>query len=163
MSFKVKLNIDWSKLKEETIRKIDERVLQAFYLACSDAVTYAKSNRGERYTDQTGALNSSTGFQLYKDGVLVEDYFELSQGGDDKDGAKAIGITAGQEAAKRRASELGAHICGVVVAGMSYAVYVESKGYDVLTGAYHEFREMLDKRMQEAFKNENIGYSIING
>jgi hypothetical protein len=158
MGIKVKLNIDWKKITEETIRKIDERVLQAFSLACHDAVAYAKTNH--EYKQQTGALNSSTGFQLYKDGTLIESYFEQSTGGDDSDGAKAKGIAAGQKAASQRASELGAHICGVIVAGMPYAVYVESKGYDVLTAAYLEFPKSLDRRMQEAFKNDNPGYTI---
>jgi hypothetical protein len=161
MPIKVKVDINWGKIKEEAIRKTDKRVLDAFYLACTDAVNHAKTKH--EYKQQSGALNSSTGFQLYKDGTLISEHFEESQYGSDKDGAKAKGISAGQKAAEQRASELGAHICAVVVAGMPYAIYVESKGYDVLTGAYHQFPAMLEKRMQEAFKNEDTGYKITNG
>lgn len=161
MGIKVKINIDWNKVKEKTVKAIDKRVLEAFYLACHDAVTWAKQNH--EYTQQTGALNSSTGFQIYRDGTLVDSYFEQSRGGNDKDGAKAKGVAAGEKAAGQRASELGAHICAVIAAGMPYAVYVESKGYDVLTGTYHQFPAMLEKRMQEAFRNENTNWSVSNG
>jgi hypothetical protein len=161
MPIKVKINIDWKKVTEEIIRKIDERVIFAFQNAADDAVTYAKTNH--QYTQQSGALNSSTGYQLYRDGSLIHSRFEQSNGGDDKEGAKAKGIAAGQTAASQRASELGAHICAVIVAGMPYAIYVESKGYDVLTAAEKQFPNFLEKRMQEAFKNENVGWSISNG
>jgi hypothetical protein len=159
MAITVKINIDWSKAEEEMLKRIDGRVLQAFYFACHDAVIYAKTKH--RYMQQSGALNSSTGFQLYKDGALVDSYFEQSEGGDDRNGAKAKGIAAGQKAARQRAAELRARICGIVVAGMPYAVYVEDKGLDVLTGASLQFPKMIEKRMSEAFKNENITYSII--
>jgi hypothetical protein len=161
MPIKVKLNIDWNKVKEETIRKIDERVVFAFQNAADDAVNYAKTNHG--YTQQTGALNSSTGYQLYRDGSLIHSRFEQSQFGTDKDSARAKGVAAGQTAAAQRASELGAHICTVIVAGMPYAIYVESKGYDVLTAAEKQFSNFLETRMQEAFKNENLSWSISNG
>jgi hypothetical protein len=159
MAITVKINIDWSRVEEEMFKKIDERVLQAFYLACHDAVIYAKTKHG--YTQQSGALNSSTGFQLYKDGTLVDSYFEQSGGGDDRDGAKARGIAAGQKTARQRAAELRARICGIVVAGMPYAVHVEDNNRDVLTGASLQFPKMIERRMKEAFKNENITYSII--
>jgi hypothetical protein len=158
MAIKVKINIDWEKVKKQMVEQIDTRVIFAFQNACDDAVNYAKTNHG--YTQQTGALNSSTGYQLYKDGSMLRGQFEQSQFGTDKDGAKAKGVSAGQTAAGQRASQLGAHICAVIVAGMPYAVYVESKGYDVLTAAEKQFPQFLEKRMQEAFKNENVAYSI---
>jgi hypothetical protein len=165
MAIRVKINIDWAKAKQQLIEEIDKRVIIAFQNACDDAVNYAKSNHTGRYTDQTGALNSSTGYQLYKDGSLIHSAFEASQGGSDSDsdGAKAKGIAAGEKAAAERASQLGAHICAVIVAGMPYAVFVESKGYDVLTSASKQFPNFLQKRMDEAFKNEDVPWSISDG
>jgi len=160
MPIKVKINIDWNKVKHEVINQIDERVMFAFQNACDDTVNYSKTNH--EYTQQSGALNSSTGFQLYKDGVLIHSQFIQSQFGSDEDGAKAKGVEAGRNTAAQRASEHGAHICAVIVAGMPYAIYVESKGFDVLTGAEKQFPSFLEKRMQESFKNENIPYQIIN-
>jgi hypothetical protein len=158
MAIKVKVNIDWAKVKQQLIEQIDARVIFAFQNACNDAVTFAKTKHG--YTQQTGALNSSTGYQLYKDGSLIHSRFEQSQGGSDEDGARAKGVAAGEKAASERASQLGAHICAVIVAGMPYAIFVESKGYDVLTSASKQFPDFLQKRMDEAFKNENVPYSI---
>jgi hypothetical protein len=158
MAINVKVNIDWNKVKESLIMEIDERVMYAFENASMEAVTWAKQQKG--YTTQSGSLSSSTGFQMYRDGLLMKSYFEASQDGSDIDGAKAKGIAQGQKVAERRASELGAHICAVIVSGMPYAIHVESKGYDVLTGAEKQFPSILEKWMQKAFAKSNIPYSI---
>jgi len=158
MPIKAKINIDWNKVKENVIQEIDIRVIRAFQIACKETVIWAKQNH--EYTQQSGALNSSTGFQLYKDGTLIDSYFEQSQGGDDTEGAKAKGVEAGQKAAVQRASELGAHVCAIIVAGMPYAIYVESKGFDVLTGAEKQFPAILEKWLKEAFSNSGISFSI---
>ncbi|MDR0542314.1 MAG: hypothetical protein LBH19_08900 [Dysgonamonadaceae bacterium] len=100
-------------------------------------------------------------FQLYKDGTLVDSYFEQSAGGDDKEGAKSKGLKSGQQTASQRASELGAHICAVMVAGMPYAIYVESKGKDVLTNAEKQFPAILEKWLKEAFADsQGISYQV---
>jgi hypothetical protein len=160
MSIKVKVNInDIMKRSFEALQKeIDIRVTRAFQMACKETVTWAKQNH--QYTQQSGALNSSTGFQLYKDGTLADSFFEQSRGGDNEDGARAKGIDAGQKAAAQRASELGAHICAVIVAGMPYAIYVEAKGYDALTGAEKQFPSILEKWMQRAFNDTGVSFSI---
>jgi hypothetical protein len=158
MAVKVKINVDWAKVKKQLVEQIDVRVLFAFQNACDDAVTFAKTNH--EYIQQTGALNSSTGYQLYRDGSPIHSRFEKSQFGSDKDGAKAKGLAAGEKAASERALQLGAHICAVIVAGMPYAIHVESKGKDVLTGAEKQFPNFLHERMEEAFKNENVSWTV---
>jgi hypothetical protein len=160
MAIKLKVNIDnmMKRSFEDLQKEIDIRVTRVFQIASKEAVTFAKTQHG--YTQQTGALNSSTGFQLYKDGTLIDSYFEQSQGGDDKDGAKSKGLAAGEKAASERASQLGAHICAVIVAGMPYAIYVESKGYDVLTGAEKQFPAILEKWMQQIFNDTGMSFSI---
>jgi len=161
MGIKVKVNIDdmMKRAFEQLQREIDVRVTRAFQMACKETITWAKQNHG--YTQQTGALNSSTGFQLYKGGELVDSYFEQSQDGDDKEGAKAKGIAAGQKTAEQRATVLGAHICAVIVAGMPYAIHVESKGYDVLTGSEKQFPSILEKWLKEAFADsQGISYQV---
>jgi hypothetical protein len=158
MSIKININIDWEKTKRELIREIDERVLVAFERASLKAVTWAKENKG--YTVRTGSLSSSTGYQLYKGGVLISEMFKESATGTDKDGAKTKGVEAGKQAASSRAAQLGSHICAVIVAGMPYAVYVEQKGFDVLTGAEHQFPAILEEEMRKAFAKSTIPYSI---
>jgi hypothetical protein len=161
MAITVKVNInDMMKRSFDSLqREIDIRVTRAFQMACKETITWAKQNH--EYTQQTGALNSSTGFQLYKDGTLVDSYFEQSIGGDDKDGAKAKGLKAGQQTASQRAAELGAHICAVMVAGMPYAIYVEGNGKDVLTAAEKQFPAILEKWLKESFTDsQGISYQI---
>jgi hypothetical protein len=160
MAITVKVNInDMLKRSFEALqREIDIRVTRAFQMACKETVTFAKSNRKERYTDQTGALNSSTGFQLYKDGEIIESYFETATGGDGT--GNSTGLNEGKKVAEQRATELGAHICAVIVSGMPYAIYVESKGKDVLTSAEKQFPAILQKWMQEAFNDTGMSYSI---
>jgi hypothetical protein len=158
MPIVVRINIDFNNIAKKIKDAIDIRVLRAFQRASKEAVSFAKSIRAERYTDQSGALNSSTGFQLYKDGQLIDESFEPAIGGDGSGIER--GIAAGRQTASERASALNAHICGVIVAGMSYSIYVESKGRDVLTATKHEFPAILDKWMQAAFQDTNISYSI---
>ncbi|MDR2652254.1 MAG: hypothetical protein LBC68_08070 [Prevotellaceae bacterium] len=160
MAIQVKVNIDKviTQSFEKLQKEIDIRVVRAFQMACKEAVTYAKTNHG--YMQQTGALNSSTGFQLYKEGKLIEDYFEASTGGDGTGIDR--GINQGKFIASQRATELGAYICAVIVAGMPYAIYVESKGKDVLTSAEKQFPSILDKWMREAFNDTGISFSMNN-
>jgi hypothetical protein len=161
MAIKVKVNIDnmMNRAFEALKREVDIRVTRAFQMACKEAVTFAKTQHG--YTQQSGALNSSTGFQLYKEGALVDDYFET--GGGDGTGHNN-GINAGKKVAAERASQLGAHICAIIVAGMPYAVYVESKGFDVLAGAEKQFPAILEKWLKEAFADSSQGISYqVNG
>jgi hypothetical protein len=158
MAIELKVNIDkiLNKSFEQLQKEVDIRVLRAMQMACKEAVTFAKTNHG--YIQQSGALNSSTGFQLYKDGKLIEDFFEESTGGDGTGNPR--GISEGKRVASQRATELGVHVCGVVVAGMSYAVAVESRGKDVLTGAEKQFPAILDKWLKTVFDDTGISFSI---
>lgn len=92
----------------------------------------ARMNNG--YQMQTGALMSSTGYQVYVDGVAVSSRFDTA-GGAQSDAATK-GMLAGQELAESIGRETSG-ICLVVVAGMNYAAYVEAKGYNVLSSAEH--------------------------
>jgi hypothetical protein len=43
---------------------------------------------------------------------------------------------------------------------MPYAIYVESKGYDVLAGAEKQFHSILEKWMQKVFSETGMSFSI---
>lgn len=95
---------------------------------CNHARTITKGRSSGGYDDQTGNLRSSIGFRLYKDGAKVKD-----------GGFKNIGSGNAIQEAKSALDRYGLAyeipINGwtiVIVAGMSYATYVESKGYNVL-------------------------------
>ncbi|MDR2009944.1 MAG: hypothetical protein LBQ22_05635 [Bacteroidales bacterium] len=155
MGIKVKTNIDFTKVKEAFLEKINGRVIKAFALSCKEAVNYAKENKG--YTVQSGALSASTGFQLYQDGNLIEEYFETDPIGKEE-GEK--GLSTGKKVASASAAELDAPIVAVIVAGMPYAIYVESKGKDVLTGATLQLPSILSKNLETMFSGTGVSFEI---
>ena len=101
-----------------------------------------KITNGKAYNDHTGNLRSSTGFIIYKDGKVVHKSFKESPVGTDR----KTGVKDGLKAAL---DDLRASIgWGVIlVSGMEYSSWVESKGYDVLKGAYIN----LDSVLKQAF------------
>ncbi len=158
MQIRVKTNIDFDKITASFLEEVNKRVLIAFSAACKETVNFAKGNRAERYTDQTGALNASTGFQLYRDGELVEEYFEDAAGGSGE--GNNNGKNTGKQVATEAAASLGAPIAAVVVAGMPYAIYVESKGYDVLTAAMHQMPDILKQKLEAVFNGTGVSFEI---
>ena len=104
----------------------------------------ARNNKG--YMMQTGALLSSTGYQVFVDGVAVHSQFDAASGAESN--AAETGMKAGQSIAERVGKGTKGIVL-VVVAGMNYAAYVEAKGYNVLSSAEHlaerELPRMLDK------------------
>lgn len=103
----------------------------------------ARTNKG--YMMQTGALLSSTGYQVFVDGVAVHSQFDAASGA--QSDAAAKGIKTGQELAEKIGKET-TGICLVVVAGMNYATYVEAKGKNVLTSAEHLAERELPRMLE---------------
>lgn len=104
----------------------------------------ARTNKG--YMMQTGALLSSTGYEVFVDGVAIHSQFDAASGAESN--AAETGIKSGQSIAE----SIGKGTKGialVVVAGMNYAAYVEARGYNVLSSAEHlaerELPRMLEK------------------
>lgn len=79
------------------------------------------------FHDQTGNLRSSIGYAVFVDGVAVHSAYEQTLNG-------SIGVKVGEALAKK-VGETTTGVCLVVTAGMNYAVYVESKGRDVIASA----------------------------
>ena len=98
------------------------------------------------FQDQTGNLRSSIGYMVFVDGVAVHSMFEQR-----KEGAQ--GVKAGEALAQRVGERNLQGVCLVVTAGMNYALYVESKGHDVITTAEHlaqrELPRMLEKLVSQ--------------
>jgi len=98
------------------------------------------------FQDQTGNLRSSIGYMVFVDGVAVHSMFEQR-----KEGAQ--GVKAGEALAQRVGERNPQGVCLVVTAGMNYALYVESKGHDVITTAEHlaqrELPMMLEKLVSQ--------------
>ena len=89
-----------------------------------------------RYSRQTGNLTSSTGYCILDNGkVLVMSTFEVVDNG--KKGAEE-----GRKFLRKLISENSKGLVFIMVAGMSYANYVEAMNLNVLESA-----EMLSKKM----------------
>lgn len=108
----------------------------------------ARTNK--EYMMRTGALLSSTGYQVFVDGVAVHTRFDAASGA--QGDAAAKGIKAGQELAESIGKETEGVVL-VVVAGMNYAAYVEAKGKNVLTSAEHLAERELPRMLEKLISN----------
>lgn len=108
----------------------------------------ARTNKG--YMMQTGALLSSTGYQVFVDGIAIHSKFEAASGA--QSDAAAKGVNAGQTVADAIGKETKG-VCLVVVAGMNYATYVEAKGKNVLTSAEHLAERELPRMLEKLISN----------
>lgn len=108
----------------------------------------ARTNKG--YMMQTGALLSSTGYEVFVDGVAIHSQFDAASGAESY--AAETGIKSGQNIAE----SIGKGTKGialVVVAGMNYAAYVEAKGYNVLSSAEHLAERELPRMLEKLISN----------
>lgn len=108
----------------------------------------ARTNKG--YMMQTGALLSSTGYEVFVDGVAIHSQFDAASGAESN--AAETGIKSGQSIAE----SIGKGTKGialVVVAGMNYAAYVEAKGYNVLSSAEHLAERELPRMLEKLISN----------
>lgn len=110
----------------------------------------AEMRLNKTYMMQTGALTSSSGYSLFKDGVAIHSNFVEADGA--KSDAAARGVARGEELAE----QVGAETKGltlVVVAGMHYAIYVESRGYNVISSAEQLAERELPRMLSELISN----------
>ncbi len=108
----------------------------------------ARTNKG--YMMQTGALLSSTGYEVFVDGVAIHSQFDAASGAESN--AAETGIKSGQSIAETIGKGTNG-IALVVVAGMNYAAYVEAKGYNVLSSAEHLAERELPRMLEKLISN----------
>ena len=87
------------------------------------------------YGDVTGNLRNSIGYVLMRNGDIIIQNFEERVASKVVSAANGKGILEGQALAAELAKQVGKGYALIVVAGMHYAYYVETKGYDVLDSA----------------------------
>lgn len=136
-----------SKLFAKINTRIDaarENFQEAFQKTCLEITNLAKSTN--TYKDQTNNLRSSIGYIIYDKGELVNEMFTKAGIGAEGDGSK--GINQGKQIAEQAAKKYPNALVGVIVAGMEYALYVEAKGYDVLTGSCIQAKTILEKNLK---------------
>ena len=122
---------------------IEDETIKALQYVGEQAVTYARSipdpeHGGQGFKDQTANLRSSIGYGLYYNGVQITASYE----------GTPEGTAAGQNLADRIGRETTGYAL-VVTAGEYYAVYVESKGRDVLTSAEQKAGEWLQEQLDD--------------
>lgn len=129
------------KLQNQTSNANDKKIERWLsYIGedlCNDARTVTKGHSSGGYDDQTGNLRSSIGYRIYKDGVKVKDggFANVTTRNTKGKTVTGNGIKEAKAALDKYGLAYEIPIQGwtlVIVAGMSYATYVESKGFNVL-------------------------------
>ena len=145
-------------IQEKTLSLTEKAMLESLEAACLEAVAEARAQpspgyypfemRGKvephqpNYIDWTNNLRSSIGYILYYNGIEHKKLFMGTQ----------EGMKAGEEAARKVASGNPNGIFACIVAGMNYALFVESKGYNVISDQAMTVKDKFEDYLKEAFK-----------
>lgn len=98
------------------------------------------------YTDQTGNLTSSIGFELFVNGSAYHENFQAFAGSESGEEGVNKGRTFALEVGPLGNFSL------VIVAGMDYAAEVEARGKDVLSSGYSFLEKELPKVKAEILR-----------
>ena len=129
---------------------IREEILAQLQYLGEECVTRIRNDHDGNWMDQTGNLRSSIGAAVFDYGKkYMETAFESFAG---PSGSGKEGADKGRQYVESLASEYSRVYALVVVAGMEYADYVETKR-DVLEGTKLWAQTQIDQRMQDAKKN----------
>ena len=131
---------DVKEVFDTFIEDVDVQLIQLFAYVGEEFVNQARNTR--TYKDQTGNLRSSIGYVVALDGEVKIDNLEGT--GEGKARAK--------ELVKEVLSDSSTGIVLIGVAGMQYASYVESKGYDVISGSVPKASKIL-KELKAGLKD----------
>jgi hypothetical protein len=125
MAITPKFNISQVKADlQDRLNRIEQAAINRLIVVGEKFVANARNNH--TYKDQTGNLTSSIGYLILKDGQQIEQSFI---------GKQAIGKAKGLAVAEEVSEKYPKGLVLIVVAGMEYAGYVESKNYDVITAS----------------------------
>lgn len=135
---------DIQKMLAKKKQVIEKVIISRFQRIGETFITNARNNN--TYTDQTGNLKSSIGYVILKDGEQIfGSSFEQV-----KEGIK--GTKAGPKLTDEVSKKYTRGFVLIVVAGMEYALYVEAKGYDVLTASSIAAENDLKKAVEQISK-----------
>lgn len=133
--------------------EVEKKQIERLQILGEEAVKLARCEHANNWQDQTGNLRSSVGYMVFKDGEpVVESTFEQVSKKNAKPGDVYDGAQRGMQFCKTIGEQTHG-IALVVVAGMSYASYVEKNGKDVLTSAEHFVERALPQMLQELKSN----------
>lgn len=153
MPIKAKKKPTTAHIRELSAEALEERrpvIRNAFAMAGEEAVIYAR-DVVNTYRDQSGNLRSSIGFNIAENGkITMSSDFEQRPPSNPLNKAPLVGGERGKALAERIVGDNDdADFIGVLVAGMSYARYVQEIHHlDVLAGA----SMVMEKTLKEALK-----------
>lgn len=134
----IKKNIeDFLKRLDQAILMRLQRVGEAFIINCRNNANFG---------DRTGNLRSSIGYVVLKNGKA-----HVRGGFIPVKGAKE-GATIGQQALARIAEQYPQGWVLIGIAGMSYGIFVEARGFSVITPFAFEAKAELEAAIQELQK-----------
>ena len=139
---------DVRKRFDAFLNEIEKKQISRLQRLGEMCLVEARTNKG--YMMQTGALLSSTGYEVFVDGVAIHSQFDAASGAESN--AAEMGIKSGQSIAETIGKGTKG-IALVVVAGMNYAAYVEAKGYNVLSSAEHLAERELPRMLEKLISN----------
>ena len=139
---------DVRKRFDAFLNEIEKKQIAGLQRLGEMCLVEARTNKG--YMMQTGALLSSTGYEVFVDGVAIHSQFDAASGAESN--AAETGIKSGQSIAETIGKGTKG-IALVVVAGMNYAAYVEAKGYNVLSSAEHLAERELPRMLEKLISN----------
>lgn len=117
-------------------KAIEKAILMRLQLIGEQFVKNAREKAN--FKDRTGNLRNSIGYVILHDGRQVFQNFSearIGASGKGKKGAKDEGPKKAQKAAREARKKFPTGYVLVGVAGMEYAAYVESNGYDVISSS----------------------------
>lgn len=143
MKIGFEITTDMKALSVQIEKEIENQTIKHLSMILHRAIELVRTKMlNTAYQDHTGNLNSATGFIIYKDGKVVHKDFRESDIGTDK----VTGLKEGLNIALNELRE--SKGWGVVlVSGMEYASWVESRGFEVLRGTQGK----IDVYLKEAF------------
>ncbi len=124
------------------VRNARDKAIAVLKLAGEKGINDARLQGS--YTDRTGNLRSSTGYVILEDGNVI---FES--------GFASVATTAhdGPDAGRALAEDVSRDypegLVLIIVAGMSYAEYVQDKGYNVLVSAERIAESTISKLLKQ--------------
>lgn len=128
-------NFDLKKIERylnDSTKMTENTFYRALVYIAEQVITEARRSQG--YHDHTGNLRNSTGYVIAYNGQVKKMVFDQTHAGVPKGGIKN-GKAVGRRLAMKLVENYPEGFVLIVVAGMSYASYVEAKGSNVLHSA----------------------------
>ncbi len=158
MGIKAHFKGDINSVFSRFLEAVEEEIIDRLCRVGEQAVTYSRSDHVNNWKDQTGNLRSSIGYVVFKDGEPVrQSEFAQVAPKVEQEGVELNGARIGEALAKQIGQQTQGYTL-VVVAGMKYAIYVESKGRDVLTTAEKQAEKNIARELADMVAN--IGEAI---